>query len=95
MQLFFNEDLDKRLGPVPQDDGLLIIDYYDQQVQCLESDRELNCSAGNTWYSTHHQRQLQLPHVQAANKLPAGNSIQRVGWLFWGKGMACLLFVCC
>lgn len=42
MQLFFNEDLDKRLGPVPQDDGLLIIDYYDQQVQCLESDRELN-----------------------------------------------------
>lgn len=81
MELFFNEDVGKYLGPVPQN-GLLIIEHYNQQVQCLDSERKLNSSAWNTWYFTQHKRQLQLPCVQRAEKHQIWQFYSQGGFIF-------------
>lgn len=95
-ELFFNKDVGKYLGLVPQN-RLLTIEHYNQQVQCLDSERKLNSSAWNTWYFIQHKRQLQLPCVQRAEKHQSGNSIHREGLLFPPRGrrvLFCLVFRC-
>lgn len=72
--------------------GLLILDCYIWWVQCLDSkgnSKETgskNWSVWNTWYFSQHKRQLQLPHVQTADKLLNSSYIQRVCLCFWDGG---------